>query len=305
VRHVASAINILGFDYQAASLQTQRLHIRHNLFYDVDASRWGGDGRFLLVGDEPSDIIVDHNTVIQSGSILLLYGTRDLRPRSIVGFQLTNNLALHNEFGIFGDAVGIGQTAIAAYLSREDIRRNVLAGADASRYPSDNFFPSVAEFLSMFVNRARHDYRLRPSSQFRAGATDGSMIGADVDAIMRGVPPKASPGRRPRGGITVDMHEASAEEVSKISLWRRCRSTTAASPRPDSSAYSLISSGTETDSLHQAGIVAELRHNPSHLQKAAGGEVRGCDTHAGGSRAKFDDTRCSATVVRVSSPTCT
>lgn len=34
-------------------------------------------------------------------------------------------------------------------------------------------------------------------------------------------------------------------------------------------AYSLISSGTETASLHQAGVVAELRHNPSHLQKIA------------------------------------
>jgi predicted dehydrogenase len=34
-------------------------------------------------------------------------------------------------------------------------------------------------------------------------------------------------------------------------------------------AYSLISSGTETASLHQEGIVSELRHNPSHLQKVA------------------------------------
>ena len=34
-------------------------------------------------------------------------------------------------------------------------------------------------------------------------------------------------------------------------------------------AYSLISSGTETASLHQEGVVAELRHNPSHLQKIA------------------------------------
>lgn len=32
-------------------------------------------------------------------------------------------------------------------------------------------------------------------------------------------------------------------------------------------AYSLISSGTETASLHTDGVVAELRHNPSHLQK--------------------------------------
>ena len=34
-------------------------------------------------------------------------------------------------------------------------------------------------------------------------------------------------------------------------------------------AFSLISSGTETASLHQEGIVSELRHNPSHIQKIA------------------------------------
>jgi len=34
-------------------------------------------------------------------------------------------------------------------------------------------------------------------------------------------------------------------------------------------AYSLISSGTETASLHQEGVVAELRENPSHLRKVA------------------------------------
>jgi predicted dehydrogenase/threonine dehydrogenase-like Zn-dependent dehydrogenase len=34
-------------------------------------------------------------------------------------------------------------------------------------------------------------------------------------------------------------------------------------------AYSLISSGTETASLHQEGIVAELRENPSHLRKVS------------------------------------
>ena len=33
--------------------------------------------------------------------------------------------------------------------------------------------------------------------------------------------------------------------------------------------FSLISSGTETASLHQEGVLAELRHNPSHLHKIA------------------------------------
>jgi hypothetical protein len=195
VRHVASAINILGFDYQATSRQTRRLQIVNNLFYDVDDSRWGGDGRFLLMGDEPADVTVDHNTVIQTGGILHLYGRRDGNPRPIAGFQLTNNLMRHNEYGISGDDSGFGRSAIAAYLSGENIRRNVLAGGDPSKYPSDNFFPSVAEFLGSFVDPAQNDYRLRSTSRFSTSGTDNSMIGANVDAILRGAPLMESPGR--------------------------------------------------------------------------------------------------------------
>jgi Right handed beta helix region len=194
VRHVAAAINILGFDYRSTSQRTRRLEIRHNLFYDVDGSRWGGDGRFLLVGDEPADLVVDHNTVIQSGSILQLYGRQNGRPRPIDGLQLTNNLTLHNEYGIIGDETGVGRATIAEYLTREEIRGNVLAGANPALYPSGNLFPSVAELLGAFVDPQSGDYRLRAGNPFRAAATDGSMVGADVDAVMRAIPSRDSPG---------------------------------------------------------------------------------------------------------------
>ncbi len=194
VRHTASAVNILGFDYHAPSQQTRHLEIRHNLFYDVDYSRWGGEGRFLQIGDEPADVVIDHNTVIQSGSILQLYGRQNGRPRPIVGFQLTNNITLHNAYGIIGDSVGIGKSSIAEYLSREEIRGNVLAGADPSLYPPDNFFFSVSQLFGSFVDPASADYRLRPTSVLRTAATDGSMVGADVQALMQVIPSRDVPG---------------------------------------------------------------------------------------------------------------
>lgn len=115
VRHVSSAINILGADREHPARELRGLQIRHNLFYDVDASRWGGDGRFLQVGGGPIDVVVDHNTAIQSGSVLQLYGTRNGRPWVIENFHLTNNLTLHNQYGIIGDSAGFGKSAIAAY----------------------------------------------------------------------------------------------------------------------------------------------------------------------------------------------
>ena len=55
-------------------------------------------------------------------------------------------------------------------------------------------------------------------------------------------------------------------------------------------AYSLISSGTETASLHQEGVVAALRHNPSHLQKvAAAAKTAGVLRTFSEVRAKFSE----------------
>lgn len=187
VRHVASAINILGYDYMATSRQTRGIVIRHNLFHDVNAERWGGDGRFLLIGDEAADIVVDHNTVIQTGSILQLYGARDGRPRPIRNLELTNNITLHNEYGIIGEEVGVGQPAIAAYVDRGDIRRNVLAGGPDTIYPPENYFPAVSELLAEFVNPAAGDYRLKPGSRLRTLGTDGSSLGANIDLLMRAI----------------------------------------------------------------------------------------------------------------------
>ena len=200
VRHVASAINILGWDYQAASLQTRGILIQHNLFYDVDGSRWGGDGRFLLIGDEPVDVLVDHNTVIQSGSVMQLYGMTGGRPRVIRNLTFTNNLALHNEYGIIGESYGVGKPALEAFLSGAEIRRNVLAGGDGALYPADNFFPSVQDFLGEFVDSEAGDYRLRPDSRFRSAAADGTTLGAAVDLLRRRMPQGDSTGtllRRP------------------------------------------------------------------------------------------------------------
>jgi hypothetical protein len=199
VRHVSSAISINGNDTQHPSRQLKRLQIRHNLFYDVDAAKWGGEGRFLKIGDAPADLVIDHNTAIQSGSVVQLYGSKNGRPWVIDNFHMTNNLTLHNQYGIIGDSAGVGKSAIAAYLSREEIRRNVLAGGDASRYPADNLFPSVQELMAEFVDSAQGDYRLKADSRFRSAGTEGSTLGANIETIKRRVPQdRPEPPRRLR-----------------------------------------------------------------------------------------------------------
>ncbi len=108
VRHSASGINLLGADYGHRSEQMRRIKVEHNLFYDI-GGEWGGQGSFLQIGNQPAQLVFDHNTVLQSGSIMIVYGNGDGRPLPIDDLHFTNNLVFHNDTGIVGDGVGIRQ----------------------------------------------------------------------------------------------------------------------------------------------------------------------------------------------------
>jgi hypothetical protein len=167
VRHSGSAINILGYDNVNPSRQLRDLVIRNNLFTDIDAPAWGGSGIFVQIGDEPADVHVEHNTVMQSGNIISAYGGTATAPRVIPGFRFTSNIVKHNTYGIYGDNFGMGNTAIARYFPGSVIAGNVIAGGNANAYPAGNVFPTVASLMAQFENAAASDYRLIASSSLR------------------------------------------------------------------------------------------------------------------------------------------
>jgi hypothetical protein len=187
VRHVAGGINILGYDSNARSQQTRNIVIRNNLFYDVNHETWGGNGWFLQVGDEPADIRVEHNTVVQSGNLVTVYGGTRASRRAVRDFRFRNNIGWHNTFGVFGSGVGTGLPAMEAYFPDAEFTGNVLAGGSDDRYPAGNRFAPPAEVMAQFVQPASGNFRLRPDSWIRTASSDGSAAGADLDAIDRAI----------------------------------------------------------------------------------------------------------------------
>jgi hypothetical protein len=136
IRHVAGGINILGYDSPEISQQGRDIRITHNLFYGVDQARWGGPGIFLMMGDEPRNVTVDHNTIDHAGSSLVsVYGGSTTDRREILGFKFTNNLARHGKYGIFGAGSSTGLPTIATYLPDAQVTRNLLSEGLAARYP--------------------------------------------------------------------------------------------------------------------------------------------------------------------------
>jgi len=194
VRDVAAGIVILGHDYLAPTRQTNRIVIRNNLFDGLDSKQWGGDGYLLQMTDEPRDIVIDHNTVIQgdSGGIAKIDGV-------VEGFTFTNNLTGHGTYGIIASSRAPGNSSIRAVLPGSTIVNNVIADGNADVYPPGNFFPSLDQFRQQFVNPSGHNFSLRPASTWMHGATDGGALGADLTARSNPTPdaPHAIP--RPRG----------------------------------------------------------------------------------------------------------
>ncbi len=196
VRHVAAAINILGHDDGGPSGLARLVHVTQNLFYDVSGRNWGGNGFFLLIGDGPSDIIVDHNTIVQSGNLIEAYGTERGAPVPIQRFVFRDNIAFHNSFGVHGASRSTGNDTIQAFFPGAVFEANVIAGGRATIYPSGNFFPSVSDLQDQFVSMPQDDYRLKPESRYRGGSTDGEPLGAPIEQLA-GVSRVAQRERRP------------------------------------------------------------------------------------------------------------
>ena len=183
VRHVSAGINLLGYDASGTpSQQTSGIVIRNNLFYDVSTS-YGGNAWFLLIGDGPKDVLVDHNTVSHNGSsFAFLYGGSSGDPREMYNVRITNNAARHGAYGINGDYFGYGKGVINGFLPGGSVTGNFLAGGSASKYPAGNRF--TGSFDAEFESPAAEDFRLRAGSSLRGAATDGGDIGADIAEVL-------------------------------------------------------------------------------------------------------------------------
>jgi hypothetical protein len=156
IRHSGSGINVMGHDNNRAwdqSQEAKRILIRNNLWEDIGGDRWGGRGILFQILEGTSDVRIEHNTGFQRGYALFALGPPHQR------FTFRNNIAPHNEYGIYGNGVGVGYAAVDAYFPDGVVTENVLPGGDASRYPDGNVFPDSIDAVP-FVDPKSGNYRL-------------------------------------------------------------------------------------------------------------------------------------------------
>ncbi|MDX2039945.1 MAG: hypothetical protein SF097_01795 [Acidobacteriota bacterium] len=179
IRHSGAGVNLLGRDTDQPGDATQRILIRNNLWEDIDGGKWGKThGRFFQISDTP-DVVVDHNTVLQTGTLITAYGLPN------TGFVYTNNLSYHGEYGVKGDGAATGKGTIVQYFPGVMFARNVLVGGTSGNYPAGNLFPRT--FAEVGVIDRSGDFRLTLLKPYLASGTDGKDIGCDLAALAKAI----------------------------------------------------------------------------------------------------------------------
>jgi hypothetical protein len=181
VRQSGSGVNILGRDDAAPSGQAARIAIRNNLFTEIGGEAWGGAGILFQILNGTRDLVIEHNTAVQSGSLIMAEG----EPHR--GFIYRYNIAMHNQAGAVGTGTAPGQPTLRRYFPGCRLTGNVIAGGASRDYPPGNFFPASLEAVR-FVDLRGHRYRLSDASPFRS-VGEGTQAGLDVAALCSALSP--------------------------------------------------------------------------------------------------------------------
>jgi hypothetical protein len=176
VRDTENGFNILGNDYLHPSGRVNRVTIRNNLILT--------SGVAFQMGGEVGLVTIDHNTIDQGYTLIALYkgtvwnaGTAAARPGTFAVEHLTatNNLALHNQYGVKGQSTGVGTPSLTAHTRSFSWTNNALAGALGFTYPSITWMPTVTEYRAQFDA----NFRLTAQSIYHNKGTDGRDLGFD------------------------------------------------------------------------------------------------------------------------------
>jgi hypothetical protein len=155
VRHAGGAIQITGEETDRPSGSARGIRILDNLFYGIDAGEWGGPGVFLLIGNGPSNITVERNTIDQTGNIVSAFGGTRGAPKPIAAFVFRDNLTRHNAYGVHGADRAVGADTLNAFFPGAVFERNVIAGGDPRRYPDANRFVNLDDFRARLREAVR------------------------------------------------------------------------------------------------------------------------------------------------------
>jgi hypothetical protein len=206
IRHMAGAFliaNALSGPNGAPPLQGQRYSIHDVIADDIDGTKYTGPGSFVQLSTLASpmlqDVTINHVTAFPP-SVLFNMGAPD--GTEITGFVFTNSIVTSGDSAItstgpFPDAENCARhdvplTTMTDCFSNPTFSSNALLSVPAqyssSSWPTGNSFYSSSAIGFVNYNQGNGgDYHLTSSSPAIGAASDGTNLGANVDAVLNAV----------------------------------------------------------------------------------------------------------------------
>ena len=179
IRNVGSGFALLGTD-PGITVHTKRVTINDNIVYNIDIGVFNGDGRGMLISEDPTDFTIAHNTILNPDNSAVTFGGGAAPP---VRLSIRDNVMGGGLYGVKGNGLASGTASITPYMAVANFSANVLMLTSAAGYPTGNFYPSTLAGIGV-INIGTFDFHLAATSPYKGKASDGRDPGADVDAVL-------------------------------------------------------------------------------------------------------------------------
>ena len=207
IRHSGSGMVLaasLADGTKEDSLAAQRWSIHDDLFEDLDADAYRGDGMVFQISSGFSknvplnNVSVNHVTVVTRGRVksVILVGVAPDNPRLPFDISFTDNIVPAGTNSVWSSGRGTcpksGEpaTTFKNCWSSFQVKNNVIVGypgAQGPWPPGNSLVKDLGTVGFERINDQEPDYRLSPSSRFAGKASDGKDAGADVNAIRAAI----------------------------------------------------------------------------------------------------------------------
>jgi hypothetical protein len=177
----------------------ERYSIHDVIADDIDKDKYAGHGTFAQVSTIAipllRDVSINHVTAFPPHVLFNVGGPNTVK---MPGFAFNNSIVASGDSAVTSTgAFGNADCAVYAPLpilqqcfSNYSFSSNAILGSPAvfppSKWPANNLFYTSADTVG-FVNYNEGnggDYHLLPSSPLKGAASDGTDLGADVDAVL-------------------------------------------------------------------------------------------------------------------------
>jgi hypothetical protein len=175
IKNTGSGFALTGRDEGTQAPMT-RVTITDNVLTGIDVAPFNGEGRGFLINNNPIDLVIAHNTVLDATNSAITFGGPVTEPPVRMVFR--DNIISSGLYGVKGP--GLAAAATISTFMPGGFRNNLVIVADAGGFPSSLSVRGASAVG--FASRA--DLRLSPGSSYRGRGSDGRDLGADVAAIL-------------------------------------------------------------------------------------------------------------------------